>query len=230
MERILSENERMRRAEEIYFRRNNRNVSFIQDKKVKQKNYFYSKVLFNLLVLFNIAVLVFCIQNKDFIFTKEFLQKCSQYNINIKDSFTLLVQNIIYDNSRTKSSFSNKIDENITNEANNINEAITHNQENIVNDSKEESEEKENAISSISEVDEDVQNLKNAYKFVNPLQSSIVSSGFGARESEYQNVKGYHTGIDLAAEKGTIINAAMEGLVTLVSEEGDYRKTFKSKM
>ena len=81
--------------------------------------------------------------------------------------------------------------------------------------------------SSISEMDIDAKNLKNIYKFVKPLDLIIISSVFGARESEYQNVTGYHTGIDLAAEKGTSIKAAMQGIVELVSNKGDYRKTYK---
>ena len=86
---------------------------------------------------------------------------------------------------------------------------------------------KQQDISSISEMEIDVNNLKAAYSFINPLTNYQVSSGFGARESEYQNVTGYHTGIDLASENGTNINASMEGIVELVSKEGDYGKHIK---
>lgn len=55
----------------------------------------------------------------------------------------------------------------------------------------------------------------------------MVSSSFGARESKYQNVTGYHTGIDIAADKGTEIKASMQGIVELVSSEGDYGKHIK---
>ena len=82
------------------------------------------------------------------------------------------------------------------------------------------------SISSINEMEIDVLNLKSAYKFINPLKG-IVSSGFGARESEYQNVTGYHTGIDIAANSGTPIVASMQGIVELVSSEGDYGKHVK---
>lgn len=80
--------------------------------------------------------------------------------------------------------------------------------------------------SSMNEMQLDINNLKAAYSFVKPLEA-VVSSGFGARESEYQNVTGYHTGVDLAAPKGTGIKASMEGIVTLVSNEGDYGKHIK---
>ena len=84
----------------------------------------------------------------------------------------------------------------------------------------------ENSISSINEMELDINNLKAAYEFCSPL-NGIVSSKFGARESKYQNVKGYHTGIDIVAQEGTSIVAAMEGIVELVSSEGDYGKHIK---
>ena len=85
----------------------------------------------------------------------------------------------------------------------------------------------EENISLLSQMDFDIQNLKNAYYFIKPIEG-IVSSSFGARESKYQNVTGYHTGVDIASKSGTIIKASMEGIVELVSNKGDYRKTYKN--
>ena len=82
------------------------------------------------------------------------------------------------------------------------------------------------STSSMSEMELDIQNLRAAYTFINPL-NGIVSSEFGARESKYQNVNGYHTGIDIAAENGTPIVASMQGIVEEVSNEGDYGKHLK---
>lgn len=104
------------------------------------------------------------------------------------------------------------------------NEEIINTENNIEENVVENLEEK---ISSISEMEIDINNLKSAYSFIKPLSNYQVSSGFGARESEYQNVSGYHTGIDLAAESGKTINASMEGIVDLVSKEGDYGKHIK---
>lgn len=217
MERILDENEKLRRAEEIYLKRNNKNISLLQDSKAKTKKYFESKILLNLLVLFNIAVVIFCIQNKDYIFTKDFLSRCNQYNVNISEQINKIIKKFLVEEEFEEN---NKvIEKSIDN--NTIEDSET--QKQIVN---QENENKGNVeTSSLSEMDLDVENLKKIYKFVNPLEG-VVSSGFGARESEYQNVTGYHKGIDLAAEKGASIKAAMQGIVELVSSEGDYRETY----
>ena len=213
MERILDENEKLRRAEEIYLKRNNRNISLLQDSKSNTKKYFGSKILLNLLVLFNIAVVIFCIQNKDYIFTKDFLNRCNQYNVNISEEINKIIKKFLLEEEIEEKN-------NVIENSNNNTIEDSEGQKQIVN---QEIEKKPNVeSSSLSEMDLDIENLKKIYKFVKPLEG-IVSSVFGARESEYQNVTGYHKGIDLAAEKGTSIKAAMQGIVELVSSEGDYR-------
>lgn len=87
--------------------------------------------------------------------------------------------------------------------------------------------EEEGVASSISQMDIDVENLKKLYTFIKPVNGE-VSSLFGARQSEYQNVEGYHTGIDIATDKGTKLKSAFDGKVDLVSSKGDYRKTCKN--
>lgn len=226
MEKILNEDERMRRAEEIYLRRNNRNINLFREKETKTKKYIGSKFLLYLIILLDIAILVFCLQNKEYIFTEAFLNECNEYNMNISKKVNEVINNFLVEDTLNENVVDNNIEQIIDGNM------VTENQE-----SKDENK-MENIVaeqqitsveSSLSEMDLDVQNLKSIYKFVKPLEASI-SSVFGARESEYQNVTGFHKGIDLAAEKGIPIKAAMEGIVTLVSNEGDYRKTFKNKM
>ncbi len=214
MERILNENEKIRKAEEIYYRRNNKNISLIGKRENCIKGNLKTKILFNLLVLFNISVIVFAIQNKDFIFTKEFLGVITNYNNEIGEKITGYIEGI----------WKSDISEN-----NEIN--IEANQESIPSEeapSVSQIEEKTDISqsSSINEMELDIQNLKAAYTFIKPLEGTI-SSGFGARESEYQNVTGYHTGLDIAQEKGCKIKASMGGIVDLVSSEGDYGKHIK---
>lgn len=73
----------------------------------------------------------------------------------------------------------------------------------------------------------DAEYIKKNYKFKVPLKGSITSR-YGKREKT-EIISAYHYGIDIGANIGTIITAAMEGTVTLVSSEGDYRKSYRNK-
>ena len=48
------------------------------------KGTFKNKVFLHMLIMLNIAVIVICIQNKDFIFSERFLENISKYNLNLK--------------------------------------------------------------------------------------------------------------------------------------------------
>ncbi len=214
MERILNDVDKIKRAEEIYYRRNNQNFNIENKSKINKSNMFL-----NLLIMFNLTIIVFCIQNKNFIFTQDFLGIIDTYNIEmshkVKSFFESFFIEPTVEEDKTLEEL-NIINETIKEDANNVDE----NEVNIVTNYSE-------ALSStLDEMEEDIKNLKAAYSFINPLKGE-VSSSFGARESKYQNVTGYHTGIDIAAEKGTPINASMEGIVELVSSKGDYGKHVK---
>lgn len=217
MERILDENEKIRRAEEIYYRRNNKNVSIKEKEEKKIKGNLKNKIFLQLLIMLNISIIVFAIQNKDFIFTTEFLETIENYNTEINFKVTEYLKGILQEDDQTEDNSQNEIVEN-----------VEQNEETSENETKEQNEETSQEIgsSSLSEMDLDVQNLKAAYSFIKPI-SGVVSSGFGSRTSEYQKVTGYHTGIDIAKEKGSVIKASMGGIVDLVSSEGDYGKHIK---
>ena len=221
MEKILNDEEKIKRAEEIYYRRNNQVYPARKKEDKKAPNIKY-RMFLNMLVMFNLAVIVFCIQNKDFIFTKEFVEKMNEYNNNATGKILNVLGSFIESDEENNN---DKINSNenilITDENQNIIET-----QNVINGNNNEKKDYENNISSINEMEMDISNLKAAYKFINPLNGT-VSSSFGARQSKYQNVTGYHTGIDIAADSGTSIVASMEGIVELVSSEGDYGKHIK---
>lgn len=214
MERILDENEKIRRAEQIYYRRNNINVPAISKKENNVKGNVKTKIFFNLLILFNISVIVFAIQNKDFIFTKDFLGVIANYNNEISSKITEYIKGVWKNDSEEDNL-------NIV-EGDQASEESTVQEENVEPDIVQEISDS----SSMNEMELDIQNLKAAYTFIKPIEG-IISSGFGARESAYQNVTGYHTGLDIAQEKGTKIKASMGGIVDLVSSQGDYGKHIK---
>lgn len=198
MERILNDSEKIRRAEEIYYRRNHRNIAISQRESQRQKTYLGSKIVLEMLILVLIAGTVFAVKNKDYIFTENFLNSFSQYNINLTEKLNGLMGPL-------KSEEQNE-EVFITNEAKDSTQ--THKTEEV-------------QPSTPQGVVTDVPSLKNLFHFIKPIEG-VVSSGFGARESQYQNVTGTHTGIDIAADTGMHIKSAIAGTVTQVSTEGDY--------
>jgi len=223
LERILNDNDKIRKAEDIYYRRNNRNINIETKAETKNKTYLGSKILLQFIILVNITIVIFAIQNKNYIFTSEFLENLERYNMNISSKINGILKPF-----QSSNSIENE-NEQIYNDENseiNKNDDIVDN-EIIVN---EDIEQNDNGISSsFSQMDLDIENLKESYEFIKPVDG-VKSSAFGSRGSKYQNIAGFHTGVDLAAEKGTKIKSAFTGTVTLVSSKGDYRETYENKL
>lgn len=170
------------------------------------KTYLGSKICLQILVILNLSIIIIAIQHKDYIFTENFLKNVDEYNINVTQSIKALIeteqeypQNIVED-----------VEKQVIEEEKIINEIVPNNE----------------AISSLNQMDIDIEEIKKSYSFFKPIEGTVTSV-FGARESKYQNVRGYHTGIDIGAEKGTSIKAAIAGKVILVSGKGDYGKHVK---
>lgn len=222
MEKVLSGDEKIRRAEEIYYRRK---MGLPNNSKVLEndkKSYLGAKILLELLVILNLSIIIVAIQNKDFIFTKEFLNKISDYNMNLTTS----IKAIINDESEIDTNSVNEIDNILENSVlNNVENNVSIESQNIL---KVEAAivPNENQVSSLSQMDLDVEEMKKSCSFEKPIEGTVTSI-FGARESKYQNVRGYHTGIDIGAKTGTIIKAVHPGKVILVSSKGDYGKHIK---
>lgn len=67
----------------------------------------------------------------------------------------------------------------------------------------------------------DEEYIKSNFSLIKPVEG-IVSSEFGKRDVDNPIVSKNHTGIDIAANTGTSIKAAMDGKVTISSTVGDY--------
>ena len=205
MERAISEMERIKRAEEISSKRNNSNA----DVNVKKRRNIY-KGLFEILILINIAIIFIAIQNREYIFSSEFIEQMNNYNINIKEKIEEFTGN------DTKEAEENNEDsesqtEDTSQEENGIGGAIVEN---------------ESVTQELSQMEQDAENIKNNYSLILPLSGTKTSS-FGTRESSNSIVTSNHTGVDIAASQGTVIVSAMSGTVTLVSSEGDYGNHIK---
>lgn len=204
MEKVLSGEDKIRRAEEIYYRRKSGNFNTRLSKAdVEKKSYLGSKILLEILLIINLSIIIMCIQNKNYIFTEKFLLDIQNYNINLTRNLKELI------------GIDSKINENI--EESNIQNIVDRNKEekneslNLVEESNIEEivPNNEGDTSSLIEMDEVISKIKQIVEIKKPINEGMVTSRFGIRESIYKNVEGYHTGIDIGATKGTSIYSAM---------------------
>ncbi len=209
MEKVLSDNEKIRRAEEIYARR--KGIEFDGQSEAERKPNIY-RFLFKALLLINIIIVVLCIQNKTIVFNENFLNQFSGYSQIINDKVNAFLNMLKEDEKNI---------DNIENTTPAESTGLVQNVENTTNFEEKTIQEEQAQELSLED------KIKNSYSFIKPIEGTVTSF-FGDRQSKYQNVTGYHTGIDIGAKKGTVIKSSIEGTVSQVSSVGDYRKTFKN--
>lgn len=249
MERALSAEERIRRAEEIYQRRRTENGVRVPTSNVNvKKNVEYrlfKKLVLQIVICLLIYFIFYLIKNSNYIFSEDVINKTREflsYDINFQE---LYYQAGEYYNNNIKAIIDNPKEE--TNEV--VNEIVNEQVENQTQESVNEEatnmqvengigggEEGEmllnNEIEQVSadeqntdekeltQMEIDANNIKQNYSFILPLKGTI-SSRFGAREAT-EIVSANHAGIDIAANEGTVFVAAMEGKVTFVSSQSGY--------
>ncbi len=228
MEKSLSPDERIKRAEEIYYRRKEQNTSGKQvRKKVSNKKDFsmFKKMILQIAICIMIYTIFYMIKNTNYIFSEKVIQKTNEilsYDINIKN---LYEQGMAY---------MNKFFNNNTNAEENINE----NENNAENVSNEETDVQENTVlqeesiggeivqvdevseENLSQMEKDAKSILASKSLILPLKGTITSR-YGPRNPETPTVPKNHTGIDIAVNQGTVFNAAMSGIVEEVSSNGD---------
>lgn len=239
MERAMSVEEKIRRAEEIYARRQEgtqrKTATVTVNNKNKKDLKLLKKMVIQILVSLSIYMVIYVIQNNNYIFSEEFLNKVNEilsHDMNFEQIYNQLKQNIEQKINEMKNNNENGIG---GAEENNIEDSnIIENSENSENENKtEENAENEvqttegNAnIEQLSQEEQDIANIKATTTFIKPVEGTI-SSRFGQREPTTSTVPKNHTGIDIAANTGTKIIASTGGEVVLASEEGDYGKHLK---
>lgn len=75
-------------------------------------------------------------------------------------------------------------------------------------------------------MEKDAEKAKKICKFQKPLSGKITSE-FGEREVTSKVMSADHKGIDIAANSGTSIKAAIEGTVSVASQNSEYGKFIK---
>lgn len=76
-----------------------------------------------------------------------------------------------------------------------------------------------------TQMEQDAEYIKQNYNLIQPIKG-VVTSQFGGRE-ETEIISAFHQGIDIAANTGTQICAAMEGTVIASSYAGEYGNHIK---
>ena len=211
MDKILSEIERQRRAENIYYTRRNGTTSFENEIERSGSNIY--KRLFQILLFINIVLVIFGIQNKGYVFKDEFIADVDILIDNIKQRAEITPEEMIIENNID---VENKINNAQNNGDNEIVENITMSDLKVEKETQKIEEEKE------------IEALIGMYQFKRPIENGyVITSRVGERNSENETVSEYHTGIDIGTEYGVDIKSAVTGIVTLVSNVGDYGKQIR---
>ena len=229
MERTMSVEEKIRRAEEIYERRKQGNRKPIATVSVREKKdvKLLKKMMIQILVCVAIYGIIYTIQNSNYVFSEEFLKKVNEV-LSYDTNFSQIYENI----KNQIMSWIPKKEEQTNQEGIGGAEEITppaettENQEQIVQEQNQETNPEVQQEQPISQEEQDILNIKNTTSFIKPVEGTI-SSSFGQRENATGSVPKNHTGTDIAANMGTKILSATEGEVVLASEEGDYGKHLK---
>lgn len=235
MERTLSVDEKIRRAEEIYQRKkmqNERKSYATVNVRQKPEHKTIKKMFLQIAICFVIYLIYYLIQNSNYIFSEDVLNKTKEilsYNINFQEKWNewkgyLKLENLIpkQEENQEPEQQNTEIDENILqNEISNTVGQMTNTVEAVLSAQDTMVEETTKKESSLSQMELDANYIKETLSFIKPL-SGVITSRFGNRNPTTETVPKYHTGIDIAADTGTVIVAATEGIVSVVSSEGDY--------
>jgi len=249
LERALSAEERIKRAEEIYQRRKMQTGIRVPTNTVnKQKNIEYrmfKKLFLQIAICLLIYFIFYLIKNSNYIFSEDVINKTREflsYDINFQE---LYYQAGEYYNNNIKTLITkpqeetNEIINEIVNEQmenqtqETLNEEVTNVQvengigggeegEKLLNNEIQETSTDEQNVEEkqLTQMEIDANDIKKNYSLILPLKGTI-SSRFGPREAT-EIVSANHAGIDIAVNEGTVFTAAMEGKVTFVSSEGGY--------
>lgn len=260
----MSQEDRIRRAEEIYQRRRVANGIRVSSNTVnraeKKKLSLFKKMFLQLAICAVIYIIFYLIKNSNYIFSEDVIKKTKEflsYDINFgnigqqvtefinqnKDRFPFL--GIFGGNDEENENMESEVDANLVNvnavttnevESNtvNANEIATNTMDtntvggvggavtNEIVEAEGDTKEAEKNTEQKSQYELDVEYIKENYHFIVPVEGTVTSR-YGTREAT-EVVSANHAGIDIGANEGTAIYAAMDGTVTVSSEEGEYGK------
>lgn len=212
MERVMTVEEKIRRAEEIYQRRKQGEVRPVAKVTVNNKKdiKLLKKMMIQIVICMIIYLIFYMVQKQEYVFSKDFINKSNEI-LSYDTNFIIL-----YEKMRDQIMGVTKQEQSeppIQEQSN----------EEAIGGAEEEIEVKEE---NLSQEQIDIQNIKNTTSFIKPVEGTI-SSKYGQRDNANGSIPKNHTGTDIASMLGSKIIASTDGEVVLASEEGDYRKTFE---
>ena len=231
MERTLSVEEKIKRAEEIYLRRKSAddtdNRCYIKNKNIEKKNKRITRrIIFQMIICLGIYMVCYIVSNNKYIFSDDFKNKtneiisCDANITQIYENIKVLIRgNVLNDNNKEEKE-EIKEEDNVQNEEN-IGGSIETQESNELS-----SQEAEKTLTEQEQMEKDAKEIKETVSFITPVQGNI-SSTFGWRNPTTSTVPKYHTGLDIAASTGTEISSATDGKVVLKSSQGDYGNHLK---
>lgn len=245
MEKVISSDERIRRAQEIYYKRKSQNSNTrtnytYKEKKNKKDFTLFKKLIMQIIVCLIIYVVVYVIKNSNYIFSQQFLDKVNEvlsYDIDLERYYNNMIdffnsnksleqQNDVNDDNKEQ----NNVEENNVEQDNKQQDTNTQDnkEENIGGANEQEAKVEQENTQNLSQMEIDSIDIKNTYTLIKPLEGKVTSR-FGQRDPTTPTVPKNHTGIDIGAVTGTEIIAALDGIVEVASSEGDYGKHLKIK-
>ena len=236
MEKIMSVEDRIKRAEEIYARRHEKEykneTTLYSRKKGKRDIKLLKKLIIQMIICLFLYFCVYIIQHGNYIFSKDFVNKTKEvlsYDINFEE---------LYNNSiewfKTTFKGEEKAKDEQTEEKNIGGSNEKDEQQEVKEDKKEKEQEKEDKkedkkgdqVTELSEEEKQINEIKKTTSFIKPIEGEI-SSKYGQRNPTTDTVPKNHTGTDIAANTGTKIKSSTDGEVVISSSEGDYGQHLK---
>lgn len=237
MERVMTVEEKIRRAEEIYQRRREGETRPIAKVTVNDKKdiKLLKKMIIQILICVTIYFVFYIIQNNQYVFSEDFINKANEilsYDVNFAQLYEMIKDKVMDFGNQEEQIQEEQPQEEQKQEGQAQEEQVQEEQQ-VAEEKQEEGEaiggaeavQEENK--NLSQEELDIQNIKNTTSFIKPV-NGVISSRYGQRDTATGNVPKNHTGTDIAANLGTKIISATDGEVVLNSEEGDYRKTLKN--
>ena len=237
MDRTFSDEEKIRRAIEISQRRNQNyyeketarvNVSNKKDYRL------FKKMILQIVICLLIYIIFYLINTTNYAFSEEVLKNTTNilnYDINLeklyKNCQNFFITSFNNEEDTQNSIINNTITNNVANTiTTNLVQETTENTNNTVVENMVTEDENKEEVSKKTDMELDAEKVKKICKFQKPLSGTITSE-FGERESTLKGMTTDHKGIDIAANSGTNIKAAMAGTVSVAEENSEYGKFIK---